>query len=272
MEEKEEPVEQETKRKWVIPTVTTLIGIIVSIVVAWYQINLSEEQTLQAENERTKAVKNELVLIVEEHVINQKPLDISRLARMSEFRAKQEKLLIIPSVSEIIENAEFNILKSQYLEFEKKQLFKVIFNGIYAELTIPQDAKYSGLFENTVNEIYASLQKGSTKGISVKVNKLVSDFNLKISELEAVKGVREKTNINDMIKAILDQPGILIIVMSMYMVISYMMVLYLKKKRRHRVIKREVYEEYLKERSDVLHGKLRKDKDRHRESEERPNK
>lgn len=243
MEENNEEKKQISKGKWVIPTITTLIGVVVSILVAWYQIKINEEQTLQAEIERAKSVKNELVLIVEEHIINQKPLDISRLARISEFRAKQEKLLVIPSVSEIVENAEFNILKSQYLEFEKKQQFKEIFNGIYAEITIPENVKYNGLFENTVNDIYASIQKGSTKDITSKVSKLVSDFNSRISELEAEKSLRKKLDINDVIEAISDKPSTLIIAMSVYLFIISIMFFSLRRIR----YRRKILEELLKD-------------------------
>lgn len=156
---KEKPVQK--KRGWIVPTLTTLIGVAVSLLVAWYQIALSEEQALQAEIERSKSVKNELIQIVEEHVINKKSLDVSRLARLSEFRAKQERLLLVPSVSEIVEGAEFNILKSQYLEFEKKELFKEIFNSIYSELSVSSKINYTGIYENSVNDLYSSIQSGS---------------------------------------------------------------------------------------------------------------
>ena len=71
------------KKSWIAPTITTLVGVAVSVLVAWYQISLSEEQTQEAERERSKSGKSELVQIVEEHVINQDPLDISRLSRLA---------------------------------------------------------------------------------------------------------------------------------------------------------------------------------------------
>lgn len=262
-------VEQEERKqkRWVIPAVTTLIGILVSILVAWYQINLSEEQALEAEKERAKSVRNELVQIVEEHVINQKPLDVSRLARLSEFKAKQENLLVIPTVSEIVENAEFNILKSQYLEFEKKQQFKEIFNGIYAELTIPSNIKYSGIFENTVNDIYASIQTGNSKEVPAKINKLVTDFNAKIAELEAKNSLRDKTNINDIFKVLFDKPEVMAIALTTYAFILYALMSFRKRARRRRKLEEEIrrrtYEEYMRERDEVMQEIHRK----HREND-----
>lgn len=239
-----EPSEKEPKkrRRWVIPTVTTIAGAVVSLLIAWYQIDLSKEQALQAEKERAKSVKNELVLIVEEHVINQKPLDIYRLARLAKFRAKQESLLIIPTVSEIVENAEFNILKSQYLEFEKKQQIKEIFNGIYSDLSIPESIKYSGAFENTVNDIYVTIQKGNTKDLPAKVNKLVTDFNTKIAELEAKIKMHKKTGINELIKAAFDKPVTMIFAFSMYLFLLFLILFITKQIRTYRELQKLKFE------------------------------
>lgn len=240
------------KRGWVVPTITTLIGVAVSLLVAWYQIALSEEQALQAEIERSKAVKNELIQIVEEHVINKKPLDVSRLARLSEFRAKQERLLLVPSVSEIVEGAEFNILKSQYLEFEKKELFKEIFNSIYSELSASSKINYTGIFENSVNDLYSSIQSGNVNESSSKLNKLLSDFNTKIEELNAEKAIREKKSIEEFLKIILDKPEIMIIAITLYAFTLYSVMFLRRKARRRKQIEIEVYEEYAKERADFL--------------------
>lgn len=155
------------RKSWITPTITTLVGVVVSVLVAWYQINLNEEQVQEAEKERAKSVKSELVQIVEEHIINKNPLDISRLSRLADFRSREENLLVAPTVSEVVENAEFNIIKSQYLEFDKKLEFKEIFNGIYAEIYAPDKVDYNGGSENAVNDILASINEGNNKrGIS----------------------------------------------------------------------------------------------------------
>lgn len=248
------------KRGWLVPTVTTLIGVVVSLLVAWYQIDLDEEQTLLAEIERSKAVKRELVLIVEEHIINQKALDISRLARLAEFRAKQERLLVTPTVSEIIESAEFNILKSQYLEFEKKEQFKSIFNNIYAELSLSSKVSYSGIFENSVNDLYTSIQKGNTKEISNKLNKLLVDFNVKIDELSAEKSIRKSVSIEDIFKVILDDPSKIIAIISLYAALAYIGMFYRRKLQRRKQIEREMkfemYRDYVRERDEVMRKKM----------------
>ena len=243
------------QKRWVIPTVTTLIGILVSILVAWYQINLSKEQALEAEKERAKSVRNELIQIVEEHVINKKPLDSSRLARLSEFKAKQENLLIIPTVYEIVENAEFNILKSQYLEFEKKQQFKDIFDGIYSDLAVSSNINYTGPFENTVNDIYATIQSGNSKEAPAKINKLVNDFNAKISELETKLSIRNKTNIRDIFYILINKPEIMVITLISYILLLYIFMSARKRSRRRIALEKELryrdLKEYLNERENI---------------------
>lgn len=201
---------------WIVPTVSTLVGVAVSILIAWYQISTSEEQALQAERERAKSVKNELIAIVEEHIINQKPLDISRLARLAEFRADQEKLMNVPSISELVENAEFNILKSQYLEYEKKQEFKKTFDSVFDELAISSSFQYTGLFENSAKDLYTSIQNGNIQESQIKLNKLLSDVNNKISELEAEVSSAPRFKLDDIVKTLFDKPFLLIASISIY--------------------------------------------------------
>lgn len=247
------------KRNWVVPTVTTLIGVVVSLLVAWYQITLNEEQALQAEIERSKAVKSELIQIVEEHVINNKPLDVSRLARLSEYRAKQEKLLLVPSVSEIVEGAEFNILKSQYLEFDKKENFKSIFNEIYTELSANSKITYNGLFENSVNDLYASIYSGNGNEAASKLNKLLGDFNTKIEELNAEKSIRENKSFDDIVKVFFDKPYMMIMVLFSYAVTLYAYMYLIRRKRRRREIEDEVLEEYRRERAEFIFKRAKED-------------
>jgi|GEM_PF-1892748 len=259
--EEKEIAPKKGKRGWLAPTVTTLIGVAVSLLVAWYQIDLNEEQALLAEIERSKGVKRELVLIVEEYIINEKALDISTLARLAEFRAKQERLLVTPTVSEIIESAEFNILKSQYLEFEKKEQFKSIFNNIYAELSLSSKFSYSGIFENSVNDLYASIQKGNTKEASNKLNKLLVDFNSKIDEISAEKSIRKSASIEDIFRVILDDPSKIIVIISAYAALLYIGMFYRRKLQRRKRIEREMelemYRDYVQERDEVMWQKMR---------------
>lgn len=249
------------KKSWIAPTITTLVGVAVSVLVAWYQISLSDEQTQEAERERSKSVKSELVQIVEEHVINQDPLDISRLSRLAEFRAREERLLTTPTVSEIVESAEFNIIKSQYLEYDKKQKFKEIFNGIYSEIYTPDAIHYNGISENAVNDILASINEGNSKDVSRKVIKLATDFSTRIEELEAKNKIREKKSLTDVVKVFIDKPEILIIATFTYAVMLYAFMLFRRKLKSDRLLRAklesEIMEDYVRERNEFMHQKYK---------------
>jgi hypothetical protein len=245
--------EPEGDRKgWKTPVLTTLAGILVSILVAWYQISRSEEQAMQAQIERSKSVKNELVRVVEEHIINEKPLDISSLARLAEFRASREGLLAVPTVSEIVQSAEFNILTSQYLEFERKEKFKSYFNQIYATLAIPASLNYDGPFENTVNDIYASIQNGNVSEVASKVNVLVTNFEARLKDLEAQHKIKSRTNIEDLVKELIEDPTLIVMTLVLYGGLLYVGREFRRRIRRRRFIDREEYEEYLRERAEAL--------------------
>lgn len=249
------------KKNWIAPTLTTLVGVAVSLLVAWYQISLSEEQAQEAERERSKSVKSELVQIVEEHVINQDPLDVSRLSRLAEFRSREERLLTTPTVSEIVESAEFNIIKSQYLEYDKKQKFKEIFNDIYSEIYIPDAARYSGLSEGAVNDILTSINEGNNKDVSSKVIKLATDFSARIEELEARDKIREKKSFTDFVKVFIDKPELLIAATFIYAVMLYALMLLRRKLKNDRLIRvkieSEIMEDYVRERNEFMHQKYK---------------
>lgn len=159
---------------------------------------------------------------------------------------------MVPSVSEIVEGAEFNILKSQYLEFEKKELFKEIFNSIYSELSASSKINYTGIFENSVNDLYSSIQSGNVNESSSKLNKLLSDFNTKIEEFNAEKAIREKKSIEELLKIVFDKPEIMIIAITLYAFTLYSVMFLRRKARSRKQIEIEVYEEYAKERADFL--------------------
>lgn len=216
-EESGQKTPEKKKIKWLVPTITTLIGVMVSLAMGWYQINLSNEQALQAENERAKAVKNELTLIVEDHVINQKVIDIPRLSRLSELRAKQEKLLSVPNVSEIIETAEYNILSSQYLPFDKKEQYKHIFDEIYSKMYAYPLGDYDGLFKNSINELYASIQQGSTSDTLKKLNKVLADFNSEVISIQNDNIMNSSLKVDSFVKIIIEKPQIFISIIVIYL-------------------------------------------------------
>jgi len=172
-----QPSKDPEKKKWVIPVVTTLVGVIATIVVAWYQLKTGEEQALQAALERERSVVQNVVKIVEEHVINNNSVDIPRLARLIDLRTREEKLPNKISVLQIIQKAEFNIINSSYLEFEKKNEYKKVFDEIYSNMSFDGLDGYSGVHENVANELAKSIRSGDHETAITALNSLLDLFN-----------------------------------------------------------------------------------------------
>ena len=159
--------ETKTERKsrpWKAIVLTTLITIAVTIAAAWFTISRSEKQAILSEAERARNVKNNLVSIIEEHVINQKPMDYIRLMRLIELKSREEKLITRITARNLIEQAEYNILNSRYLDFKQKETYKAIFDQWYKEM-IP--AEYSPFKENPhadlLNELARNIQGETQK-------------------------------------------------------------------------------------------------------------
>jgi hypothetical protein len=164
-------------KKWLVPVITTVIGIVATIIVAWYQLKIGEEQALQAAIERERAVVHNVVQIVEEHVINSSSVDIPRLARLIDLRTREEKLPNKISVLQIIQKAEFNIINSSYLEFEKKNEYKKVFDSIYSKMSFDGLKDYAGAHENVANELAKSIRSGDHETAITALNSLLDLFN-----------------------------------------------------------------------------------------------
>lgn len=152
------------KRNWIGLVVTTLIGIGATVAVGWYQLAEAERQAVLAEQERARAVRSELVSIVEEYVLNNQAIDLVRLNRLSDQRRREERVATPIGVSELLEKAEFNILSSRYLPFDKKQSLKSVFDTAYSDLATRAFAPYSDATPNAslFNTLARQLQDGKT--------------------------------------------------------------------------------------------------------------
>jgi hypothetical protein len=179
--------DQKTQKKWMIPVVTTVVGIIATIIVAWYQLKVGEEQAYEAAKEREKSVVQNIVKIVEEHVINNNSLDIPRLARLIDLRSREENLTNKISTLQIIQKSEFNIINSAYLEFAKKNEYKKVFDSIYSQMSFDGLDGYEGLHLNVANELAKSIRSGDTQTAITTLNSLLDLLNKDVVEAEEKK-------------------------------------------------------------------------------------
>ncbi|MGF1718172.1 hypothetical protein L4D08_25250 [Photobacterium chitinilyticum] len=237
--------EEPTKRKWVVPVVTTLIGIIATIIVAWYQLNVSEEQAQQAALERERSVKSNIVKIVEEHVINDNTLDVARLARLIDLRSREERLNRKISVLEVLQKAEFNIINSSYLEFKKKDKYKQTFDKIYATISFGGLDNYSGKHENVANELAKAIRSGDNEVAITALGSLLDLFNKDIEDAESKSG-----NLIISISKLLE-PRFFLIIIGVQAVLMFLLSLirFQQRKRREQdLINRHKFKEYVNSR------------------------
>ncbi len=143
---------------------TTLVGIGATVAVGWYQLAEAERQAVLAEQERAKAVRSELVSIVEEYVLNNQSIDLIRLNRLSEQRRREERVTTPIAVSELLDKAEFNIQSSRYLAFDRKQSLKEVFDTAYSELATRAFTPYSDTTPNAdlFNTLARQIQDGKS--------------------------------------------------------------------------------------------------------------
>jgi hypothetical protein len=193
------------KRQWITRAIVALLGIIVTILATWYTIYRSEIQQANAEMERARNVKENLVSIIEEHIINQKLVDCLRIKRLIELRTRDENLITRITVRDLIEQAEYNVLSSRYLDLEKKENYKVIFDDIYRQM-IPTDTTPYEDIPNAIlfNKLHRSIREQNTEE-SLELLTEYADYLASIYDSMSVSDKKILTNI-DWIRTIITQP------------------------------------------------------------------
>lgn len=118
------------KKNW-LPTILSIsISLIVTVAVTWYTISRAEKQASLAEQEREKNVIENIVQIIEEHIINKSFIDQSRLERIIDTRKLEERISQSLNSIRLLRIAEYNILNSRHLDFKQKQEYKTLFDSI----------------------------------------------------------------------------------------------------------------------------------------------
>lgn len=153
---------KKSHRDWFGYIFTTVIGIAATIAVAWYQLYATQTEAAAAELERARAVKQTAVSIVEEQVLNSKKLEIDRLSRLIDQRRRDEKISIPIPVTEVVEQAEFNIASSHHLSVDRKDELKPMFDSFYSELNMRSFQPFQDGTENStiLNRLAKQIQDG----------------------------------------------------------------------------------------------------------------
>jgi hypothetical protein len=161
-------------RKWLNVLFSVLGVLVLPIVIAWYTISRTEQQAVLAESERARSVRASIVAIVEEHVVNGKSIESSRLAPLIELKRKEERLTTPILLADVVEEAEFNILSTRYLDFKQKENYKDVFAKLHQDLEPPAQFKsYSeGPHVELVNDLAKNIQDGKSAEALKKLDSL----------------------------------------------------------------------------------------------------
>jgi hypothetical protein len=203
------------KYPWVSPVITTVIGIVVAIGLTWYQINRSEQEEQKAQVERIKAVKSRMVSIVEDHVINNQSIDISRLSRLIDIKSREANIGSPPRLLEIIQLAELNIINSGYLDFKTKESYKKVFDNIFSNLGKEYkvdyvDTKNSALIE----QLITSIKVGNPEDAISNLQLLLEAHSSELKVLEPQ--VKNKSDGDRLFTFINEEPMVIIIFIILY--------------------------------------------------------
>lgn len=226
---------QQKKRPWKAIAATTVITIIVTIVAAWYTISRTERQFVLAEAERVRNVKNNLVSIIEEHIINQKPIDCMRLTRLIETKSRDEKLLIRITARDLIEQAEYNIIYTRYLDFKQKEEYKAIFDQLYKDMIPVEYSAFKDiLYAELLNRLAQNIQEGNIEESMKLLNEYVERLSTELAELEKKKALPDSFIIT------LFRTPYFAIFMVLYIIFIVLFRIYMRNLRRRRVQSRKL--------------------------------
>lgn len=167
------------QRDWFGYILTGVIGIVVTVVATWYQLYASDKQATAAEIERSRAVRQSVIAIVEEQALNGIKLEAERITRLIDQRRRDNNVSLPVSTSDVVEQAEFNITSSTYLGIDRKEQIKPVFNLFYGDLASRSFQPFSSITPNAplLNELAKQIQEGKTAPALANLRRL-QELNL----------------------------------------------------------------------------------------------
>ena len=178
-EVKEDELLEPKKRKmpnWLMG----ILGIIATLLATWITIVVSENRSDKAEEERARNVKNGIVAIIEENIINQKPINFRSIDRMIKNRSEDEKLITIISKYDLLQIAEYNIQSSRYLDFELKNKYATLIDSMFYQLNTMDSCTFADSipYSDLLGEISRSIQAGYPDTSLTLLNQYVTSTHL----------------------------------------------------------------------------------------------
>jgi len=173
------------KRDWFGYILTAIVGLLITLGATWWQTYSAETQASAAEYERLYSVRNSIVSIVEERVLNNLEIDPVVINRLIEQRRREQKVSISLNISDVVDQAEFNIASSKYLPLEKKEEIKNTFKKFHFELSNQnfEDFKEDVFQYDLLNNIASNIKSGNSIEALNGLKRLSLNYNQQIEEI-----------------------------------------------------------------------------------------
>ncbi len=245
-------IDNNSNGSWTQTIVALVIGAILTLGTTYYTIYEGNKQAVQAENERYIKVKDNIVSIVEEHIVNQKKVDLYSIQRIIDIRIKEENVKIPLSVSDIISQAEYNILNSRHLDIGKKEEYEKAINEIHKGFLADSTFDFSKYKEaDLMKSIRSEINKANSQEAAKLLLVLVDKYETSLKEAENLKTKKDK---NDF-EFLFDKPSLLIMVIAVYGVLASAFLSFyrirLRRKKEEIEIRKMMYHEREKLESEI---------------------
>lgn len=233
------PAPTKNHRDWFGYLFTTVIGIGATVFVAWYQLYATQKEVAAAELERARSVKQSAVAIVEEQVLNGKRLEPTRLARLIDQRRRDENISLPISVSEVVEQAEFNIASSHHLSVDKKEDIKPMFDGFYSDLSARTFSTFqSGTADaDLLNDLAKKIQDGKSPEALAALKRLEESHLKELSEISK----RTNPNILEAFREISSSPTKMFMLLMGYVVLLFVVIRFRRNRALNRTKRRRAF-------------------------------
>ncbi|WP_428229150.1 hypothetical protein [Flavobacterium sp.] len=233
-----EPEQIGKKSSWLQTTISVLIGVIFTIGTTWYTIYINKEEAERSELERYNKVKENLVSIIEEHIVNKDSIDFISLNRIINNRIKEENLYKKPEIIDLLSLAEYNIQNSRHLSFEKKVEYSKILSKQFRNIKIDTILNVDKVrFPEEINKLNANLNSVNSESGKEMLIHLINKYEAEISDLQENK--IKKDNILDYL---FKSPSRILIILTLYLTATLVYLYYIRLRRRKRILNKRHYE------------------------------
>ncbi len=179
---------------------TAIISILATIVVGWITVKIGENKYQEVSYERQLKAQEHIVNLIEQNIINQTPLEQSRLKRLIEAKCQELDVNLDLYSIDLIKQAELNLLSSNHLDVKQKELYKLIFDSVYI-VAIPEielaisDSIYINN-QDLLNSLLKDIQNCKTSEAMKKVDNILMLYNMDIIKLKNEREMNYKRSDN----------------------------------------------------------------------------